>query len=376
MKSGLFSFFRSLSARRAVGPYPRLQPFRSASQVGTDRRAVLPSHPARWTVLSVFLLLPLATFAALPHASSDTSTAKPAHASKPDVQNAPVTEPAHISAPIPQSFSTYQPILDRMPFGTLPPNFNPNGADAAQVQTDAQVQAEQQKLAKQVNMSCVNITPEGTTAIGFTDLSEKPPINYYLLVGATGGGWTVVDADYDDEWAQIQKDGVTITLKLGKGLIDAPPPRSTVAANTPNPPAQDPTAAPTGMVTRVPGLILRPSEKGLPPVPRGLTAAQQAEMDKMREEMKKIAEEGGDVKSYRDRLRERAQKEKADKAAAEETARTQLQELARKITQDELKKKERETNLNLIEQGARPISDIELTPEEEQALVDKGVLAQ
>ena len=263
-----------------------------------------------------------------------------------------------------------------MPFGALPSNFDPNSANAAQAQTDAQVQAEQQKLAKQVNMSCVNITPEGATAIGFTDLSEKPPINYYLLVGATGGGWTVVDADYDDEWAQIQKENVTITLKLGKGLIDAPPPRPAAAANA-GAPAPEGSAVPTNtVVSSASGIIRRPSKAGQALTPGTLPASQMAEMQKMREELDKLRDQGGDVKSYMDRLRERKQQEKAEKAAAEEAARVKLQELARKITEDELKKKEHEMNLSLIEQGAKPISDIELTPEEEQALVDKGVLAQ
>ena len=375
MKSSPFSFFQSIPARCA-----RLPPFRSASQAGTDRRAVLP-NPARLAVgpyprentgtrhlakvgtdrravLSLFLLLPLALCAALPRASPDTPA---------------TNEPPHLSAPIPQPFSAYQPIIDRMPFGAPPSNFDPNGANASQAQTDAQVQAEQQKLAKQVNMSCVNVTPEGATAIGFTDLSEKPPVNYYLLVGANANGWTVVDADYDEEWAQIRKDSVTVTLKLGKGLIDAPPPRPAAAASA-GVPAQN--AVPTNtVVSSASGIIRRPSKAGQPPSP-ALPSSQLAEMQKMREELDKIRDQGGDVKSYMDRLRERKQQEKAEKAAAEEAARVKLQELARKITEDELRKKEHEMNLSLIEQGAKPISDIELTPEEEQALVDKGVLAQ
>ena len=130
--------------------------------------------------------------------------------------------PADPVAMTPRPFSGYQPIIDRMPFGAPPPAVAA-AVDPALAQNAAQVQADQQKLAQKINMSCVNVTPDGTTAIGFTDLSDKTPVNYYLLVGATGGGWTVVAADYDDEWAQIKKDDITITLKLGKGLIDAPP---------------------------------------------------------------------------------------------------------------------------------------------------------
>ena len=275
-------------------------------------------------------------------------------------------------------FSKYQTILDRMPFGTAVPVAA--AADPALAQNAEQVKAEQQKLAQKINMSCVNVTPDGTTAIGFTDLSDKTPVNYYLLVGATGGGWTVVAADYDDEWAQIKKDDITITLKLGKGLIDAPPASSraattqTAASASQLSPAQ-PTPAAATANTLIPGLLRRPSQAGLAPVP-GVLAAQMAKLQKTREELSKIRESGGDVKSYMERLRERKAKETEEKTAAEQTAREELQSLAAKITQDELKKKEREMNLHLLEQGAKPISAIELTPEEEQALIDKGVLAR
>lgn len=88
-------------------------------------------------------------------------------------------------------------------------------------------------------------------------------------------------------------------------------------------------------------------------------------------ELAKIRAEGGDVKSYMERLRERNKAEAEAKQAAEEEARRQLTQVA----ETERTKKERELNLELIKQGARPLSDITLTPEEEKDLVDKGVLA-
>lgn len=280
----------------------------------------------------------------------------------------------------PKPFEHYQPILDRMPFGALPTGFG-QAAAAVPTQTEAQVQAEQQKLAKQINMSCINITPDGQTAIGFTDLNQKPPVNFYLLVGDTGGGWTVVEADYDGEWAQIEKDGVAITLKLGKGLIEAPPvpavaknqaPLTTNAQVTVS--ADIIPSAETPSIPR-PGMVRRPSQTGMPPMPN-ISAAQMAELAETRAEMTKIQESGGDVHSYMDRLRERNKLENEKRAAAERTAREQLQALARKVTEEELKKQERSMNLKLLEQGATPVSDIELTPEEEAALVEKGALTQ
>lgn len=291
---------------------------------------------------------------------------------------APLVAAATASATAQQPFEHYQLILDRMPFGAPPPPVDPSAAAAPTV-TDAQMQAEQQKLAKQINMSCINVTPGGKTAIGFTDLGEKPPLNYYLLVGDEGGGWTVLDANYDDEWAQIEKDGVTITLKLGKGLIDAPPepekPTAVAAAAQGAPAGVSSETQPPAITARAelpPGLIRRPSSHQT--APTHLPAAQIAELQKTREEIANLRKTGGDLKSYMERLHERKEQERTEKKAAEESARSQLQELARKITQDELAKKEREMNLSLIEQGAQPISNIELTPEEEQSLVDKGVL--
>ncbi len=123
-------------------------------------------------------------------------------------------------------------------------------------------------------------------------------------------------------------------------------------------------------------MIKRPSQGGRPTINTASLQRSRADTDQIREDIAKLKTEGGDVTSYMERLKERKAQESADKAAAEQAARDKLQELARKITQDELAKKEREMNLSLIEKGAKPISDIELTPEEEQALVDKGVLGQ
>lgn len=286
----------------------------------------------------------------------------------------PLDAPATASGATPQPFDRYQPILDRMPFGAPPPEAPPE-VSPEQAKNVAEVQAEQQKLAKQINMSCINVTPGGKTAIGFTDLNEKPPKNYYLLTGDSGGGWTVVNADYDEEWAQIEKDGVTITLKLGKGLIDGPPAQEPAMKAKPTALAQNPMVN-TGAMTNRFGLIRRPSYGGRPTLNLAELQRTRLENLQVREDIATLKDAGGDVKSYMARLHERKAQEQADKKAAEEAARQELQALAQKITAEEFEKKEREVNLYLIEQGAKPISDIELTPEEEADLVEKGVLSQ
>ena len=265
----------------------------------------------------------------------------------------------------PAPFSDYQPIIDRMPFGSLPPaKTNNNQAPTA---TPTDLQAEQQKLAQQVSISCINITPDGGIAVGFSDLAVKPPINHYLRVGmsATGSNnWTVLAADYDNEVATLEKDGVKINLKLGSGIVaetapdslSAPPPPTAISTAE----AVDPLAPVTGSAE---------TKKPL---------AQQMDLAKLmahKNEKPALAKNLPDrQQSYMDRLRERKTKENSTAEATEAAARQKIEEMARKMTEDELKKREREINLSLLEQGASPVSEIQLTAEEEQNLVDKGVL--
>ncbi|MBO7654156.1 MAG: hypothetical protein J6U40_04475, partial [Kiritimatiellae bacterium] len=117
-------------------------------------------------------------------------------------------------------FTKYQPILDRMPFGQMAA---PGAAvDPEVAKTEAEVRVEQEKLSKQVRMSCVNISPDGETMVGFTDLSEKVQKTFYLAVGESRDGWTIIDADYDKEWATIKKEDIEVTMQLGKGMVDDP----------------------------------------------------------------------------------------------------------------------------------------------------------
>ena len=263
------------------------------------------------------------------------------------------------------SFAPYQVIIDRAIFGKPPPA---KVAPAAEPVPDpAQKQAE--ALAKKITLKAVNRTPSGNTAVGLIDNDAKPPRILYLNVGDTVDGYTILAADNDAETATIEKDGVVISLQLGAGLIASGAPATTApmaghgrsfARVTSN----GETSAPSDRT----GVIRRPSR------PSGMPALQREAMEQRRQEMAKIREEGGDVGSYMEKLRERQTQERAAKTAAEAAARQKIQELARQMSEEELRKQEREINLALIEGGSRPISDIELTPEEEAALQKKGVL--
>ena len=121
-----------------------------------------------------------------------------------------------------EGFTPYQTILERMPFGPLPPNFNPDappgsasaagGADGGAgeaVQTE-----EEQQIVASVRVSVLNKTPAGAVAVGFTDSSVQPPKHYYLKI------WEVKDADPAEQMVVLVKNGVEATLKVGEGAPD------------------------------------------------------------------------------------------------------------------------------------------------------------
>ena len=125
-----------------------------------------------------------------------------------------------------QPFDRYQTIIDRKPFGPEPVNFDPEaapgmasagGAMGAGEMTPEQRTAEEQNLAAKVRVSILNVAPDGTVKVGFTDSTANPPENYYLKVGGSQNGWTVKSAEPAAESVTLEKGGVEVTLKLGEG---------------------------------------------------------------------------------------------------------------------------------------------------------------
>lgn len=123
----------------------------------------------------------------------------------------------------------YQSIVDRMPFGAPPPNFDPTAmpgqpgaggagaGDESGEMTEEQRTEEEQKLAATIRVSVLNVTPSGAVAVGFTDSSVQPVEHYYMLVGQERKGWKIESADPGERSATISKDGISVTLKLGEG---------------------------------------------------------------------------------------------------------------------------------------------------------------
>lgn len=250
-------------------------------------------------------------------------------------------------------FSYYEVILERKPFGDLA---KPNAGAPEMLDQAAIEQAkEEQALARQIDMVAVNRTPRGKIAVGFIDKGEKPPRNYYLNVGDSSGGFTVLEADFSEETATIEKDGVSIALKLGKGMIPKKTEGEEEQTAAVTPPSPPPPAVPStrpNMPPNRPGLV-RPAAKpeSNAALPRG---------------------------SYMDKIRARqANKDAQNRASAEEIAK--LREEVNKAAQtskEEAAQRERKINLELISRGQEPLSPIELTPEEDAELVRKGVFTE
>ena len=119
-----------------------------------------------------------------------------------------------------QPFDRYQSIVDRQMFGPLPVGFDPTKSPAEVAKSgsaaEKELTKEQEKVKSAIRFSVINVTPEGETAIGFTDNSDpKAPVHYYLKVGDPRGGWEVKEADAKEASMTIAKDGIEVSLKLG-----------------------------------------------------------------------------------------------------------------------------------------------------------------
>lgn len=227
----------------------------------------------------------------------------------------------------PAPFSYYQPILDRMPFGLLPPNFD--DADLEDLKTPTQELLEQQQVANHLSFSALNITPQGKIAVGFVDRSVNPPASYYLAVGESADDWTVLNANYKENWAQFKHAGLIITMHLEKGLLEGIPGKEELSTDSRPPLSHDAPLSPaTGNRTasRHPSPHTRPPATSIRPITPNASATAQAA-----------------APSYLERLRERRDKVDAAKSAAEQATQERLQELARRIAQDEMSKREDET---------------------------------
>lgn len=99
--------------------------------------------------------------------------------------------------------SRYDIILKKQPFGAPPP-VNKRSAD---VQPEIEKPKPlSQSFARNLRLVAVRKSSRGTR-VGFIDIKSKSGGSYLLYVGQQRDGITVVDADYEEEKALLEKDG-------------------------------------------------------------------------------------------------------------------------------------------------------------------------
>ena len=125
-----------------------------------------------------------------------------------------------------EAFAPYQTIIDRLPFGPPPPNFDPDAppgtasaaaGGAEEGDDEAERSEEEQQIVASVRVSVLNKTPSGVMVVGFTDSSAQPQKHYLLKVGEKRDMWEVKEADPTNQVVVLVKNGVEATLKVGEG---------------------------------------------------------------------------------------------------------------------------------------------------------------
>ena len=119
-----------------------------------------------------------------------------------------------------QPYSRYEKIVERQMFGELPPGFDPTKMPSevarASGKQEQELTKEQEQLKSAIHFSAINVTPDGATAVGFTDNSNpKAPVHYYLKKGEERDGWKVEAADAKTATMTVVKGDIEVTLTLG-----------------------------------------------------------------------------------------------------------------------------------------------------------------
>jgi hypothetical protein len=218
----------------------------------------------------------------------------------------------------------YQPIIDVKPFGEM------GQIRKATPEQLIEEQKQKEAIAQKFRMCGVTDRPDGQRAIACTDETSRTLAYYILAEGESQNGFMLLCADYEREYATLQKDGLTFTLGLGKGLIDEPPQLDAPIES----PEIDLVQVNSQKDKRHTLTTATPPKKG----------------------------------SYRERLlkREAAKKEKEAQAQAAATKALEAQA-------EKLKAQERRLQIERIKRGLAPTTPIVLTPEEDRELAEAGV---
>ena len=236
-----------------------------------------------------------------------------------------------------QPFSRYQSILDRQMFGELPAGFDPTKMPSEVARgggkQEKELTKEQEKLQSSIHFSMINVTPDGSTAVGFTDNSNpKSPVHYYLKVGESRDGWRVEEADAKAATMTIVKDDVEVSLSLGGNSGKG-------AGQTQQRGAAGGAQSASGQAPAAGGGVLNTLRGRRALRERKAEAAQAAAVQKLREEQAAKEEERA----------AKAAEERAQREAEREEQRKQLQaiqEELRKAREEASRKQEAESDAN------------------------------
>ena len=229
-------------------------------------------------------------------------------------------------------FAPYQTILDRMPFGPVPPNFDPEAppgnaaaaAAAAAGNAAVELTESEQQIVSSVRVSILNVTPSGEIAVGFTDSAAQPAENYYLKVGEKRGVWEVKEADPAEQTVVLVKNGIEATLKVGEGTADGKGAKGGPAA---------------AMQARQRGLRPGPNM----PLAQGPAAGQQVNaMDRLRARRQRSVEELKAEEARREAAAAEARKDAAQAAAEREQQREALLQIQEELRRQREEREQRE----------------------------------
>lgn len=128
----------------------------------------------------------------------------------------------------PAGFDRYQGLLARMPFGAEVP---PERVAAVPVATPAS------SLSRNLKISALTrVEPAGNCRVGLQDLASRK--NYFLAVGESEDGITVVQADYDGDKALIRRGAEELWIGMTRADLGGPNLSATLAAMPGTVPAQ------------------------------------------------------------------------------------------------------------------------------------------
>lgn len=297
----------------------------------------------------------------------------------------------------PLPFSRYEGILNRRPFGQPPP--------APPVVAVTSVVPLPPAFSFKLTLCAINRTPAGSLEIGFVDGTVTPPRSYCMDVGESQDGFTALSADFDREYAVIEKGGSAATLWLPGADRRVTPAEGADRRVTPaaspavwsmdmiaylgmpsrlaKPEATTGAPSPPPMFTNTLENLLSmelsvPLGLNPPPLPISgdlsdeaatalgsvivieandteAAATQKEEVGRAKEELRAHLQNGGTTLSYLQSLRERRDAECARQTAAREAAEAQIRQLSKKLSQAELHQQLDVINKKLAGFGVDPI---------------------